>query len=459
MSDLEGLAKRLFLKGFSRSLILERLASEVTVFKDVAEQDAYAFAEAVLSEVEASLRALANKEVGWILRHPKSGATMHDLGVGCRGEGDFFVHQLLSEIADIGVARVLGPKAQDDAGIVGHEGRFIVVAVDGTHSRLTEFPFIAGFHVTRAAMRDVYVKGAKPVALFTDLHLADDGDIGVLFDFMGGVRAVSQLSGVPLVAGSTLRVGGDMVIGTRFVSCVGAVGVIEREDMIAARRRIKPGDDVIMTEGAGGGTIATTAIYSGMPEVLLETLNIQFIEACEALRQSGLFSKIHAATDWTNGGLRGDCSEICRTVKVGMKIYEEKVRSLLNKKVLSMLDTLSIDYLGVSMDALLIFSPPEHTKEVLYTLKKVNVKCDVVGEVISDPARPILVSNGKETCLEPLYREAAYTKIKKLVGEEAPLRKEEFMASARRAALESLEKTKRVIELVTRKRREKAPLQ
>ena len=52
--------------------------------------------------------------------------------------------------------------------------------------------------------------GADPVAMLSDLHLADDGDVGKLFDFTAGVCAVSELVDVPLVAGSTLRVGGDM---------------------------------------------------------------------------------------------------------------------------------------------------------------------------------------------------------------------------------------------------------
>ncbi|MEM2329328.1 MAG: AIR synthase-related protein, partial [Candidatus Jordarchaeales archaeon] len=427
MSDLEGLVKKLVAKGWTRRQIIEQLIQEIGFFKDLDREKATSFAETVVLEVETAMNTLRDERVKWLLKSSEAGVSMHDLGVGCRGEGDFFVHRLLSEVADIGTSRLLGPKAQDDAGAVEHKGNVIVVAVDGTHSRLTEFPFIAGFHVTRAAMRDVYVKGARPVALFTDLHLADDGDVGILFDFMGGVRAVSELSGVPLVAGSTLRVGGDMVIGTRFVSCVGAVGVIESKEFMAARNKIKPGDDIVMTEGAGGGTIATTAIYGGMPEVVLETLNIQFIEACESLLREGLFGKIHAATDWTNGGLRGDCNEICNIAKVGIVIHEDKVRALLNGKVLDMLERLSIDYLGVSMDALLIFTPPSYTDEVLHALKKAGVKSDIIGQVVEKPKTPVLVKDGKRVPFEALYREAAYTKIKKLVGEGAPAEKERFM--------------------------------
>ncbi|MBS7247487.1 MAG: AIR synthase-related protein [Candidatus Jordarchaeales archaeon] len=453
MSDLEGLVKKLVAKGWTRRQIIEQLIQEIGFFKDLDREKATSFAETVVLEVETAMNTLRDERVKWLLKSSEAGVSMHDLGVGCRGEGDFFVHRLLSEVADIGTSRLLGPKAQDDAGAVEHKGNVIVVAVDGTHSRLTEFPFIAGFHVTRAAMRDVYVKGARPVALFTDLHLADDGDVGILFDFMGGVRAVSELSGVPLVAGSTLRVGGDMVIGTRFVSCVGAVGVIESKEFMAARNKIKPGDDIVMTEGAGGGTIATTAIYGGMPEVVLETLNIQFIEACESLLREGLFGKIHAATDWTNGGLRGDCNEICNIAKVGIVIHEDKVRALLNGKVLDMLERLSIDYLGVSMDALLIFTPPSYTDEVLHALKKAGVKSDIIGQVVEKPKTPVLVKDGKRVPFEALYREAAYTKIKKLVGEGAPAEKERFMKMAEKAAQQAIEKASRVVEFITAKRR------
>ena len=69
------------------------------------------------------------------------------------------------------------------------------------HSRLSDYPFLAGFHVTRAALRDIYVMGAKPVALLSDIHLADDGDVAKLFkDRIAGIATVSELIHVPLMA-------------------------------------------------------------------------------------------------------------------------------------------------------------------------------------------------------------------------------------------------------------------
>ncbi len=448
MADLEGLVKRLYVKDFSKEEIISRLVDEIKIYKDLTDEEAFELANAIYSDTWTTIIQKTTKEMADILDYSKCEATMHDLGVGCRGEGDFFVHRLLAEISDAGIKTILGPRSQDDAGAVKGRHDIIVVSVDGTHSRLTEFPFIAGFHVTRATMRDVYIKGAKPLALLTDLHLADDGDVGTLFDFMAGIRTVSKLTDVPLVAGSTLRVGGDMVIGTRFVSCVGAVGVVREPHLIAARTRVGPGDDIIMTEGAGGGTIATTAIYGGMPEVVMETLNIQFIKACETLMNRKLFRKIHAATDWTNGGLRGDCNEICKTARVGMKIHEEKVERLVNPVVLKMLHDLKIDYLGVSIDSLLIFNPPKYSEEILSALRKEKIKCDIIGTVVETPKRAELISDGETKSLQPLYREAAYTKVKKFVGEESPENKEALMNKTAQAAQEAIKKSERIINMI-----------
>lgn len=448
MADLEGLVKRLYAKNFSKEEIISRLVNEIKTYKDLTDEKASELANAIFSETWTTINQKTTKEVEDILRYSNCGATMHDLGVGCRGEGDFFVHRLLAKISDAGVSTLLGPRSQDDAGAVKGDNDVIVISVDGTHSRLTEFPFIAGFHVTRASLRDVYIKGAKPIALLTDLHLSDDGDVGKLFDFMAGIRTVSKMTNIPLVAGSTLRVGGDMVIGTRFVSCVGAVGVVKEPNLIAARTRVKPGDDIIMTEGAGGGTIATTAIYGGMPEVVMETLNIQFIKACETLMNGNLFDKIHAATDWTNGGLRGDCNEICKTAEVGIKIFEENLESLVNPIVLKMLRALNIDYLGVSIDSLLIFTPPEFSEEILSELRNAKIKSDIIGTVVEKPKEAELISDGKTKSLQPHYREAAYTKVKKIIGEESPKNKEKLMNKTDRAAQEAIEKSESIIKMI-----------
>lgn len=102
-----------------------------------------------------------------------------------------------------------------------------------------------------------------------------------------------------MVAGSTLRVGGDMVLGDRLVSAVGAIGFSETPP--TARKRAEAGDVILLTEGSGGGTITTTAIYHGLFDVVWETLDVNFIRASEAIMDAGILGDIHAMTDVTNG--------------------------------------------------------------------------------------------------------------------------------------------------------------
>ncbi|WP_273271937.1 AIR synthase-related protein, partial [Methanothrix sp.] len=330
----------------------------------------------------------------------------------------------------------------DDSGVVQAGGKYITVTVDGMHSRLSDYPFLAGFHVTRAALRDVYVMGAKPVALLSDVHLADDGDVSKLFDHIAGIATVSELIGVPLITGSTLRIGGDMVIGDRLTGCVGAVGV---SDNLTARKSARPGDVIMMTEGAGGGTICSAALYYNRHEVVDETLNIKFLEASEALLKVN--ARIHAMTDVTNGGIRGDAKEISYTAGVRLIFEEERMRRLVNSRVLEMLNELKIDYLGVSIDALLIIAPQEEAEAIAAAIRDVGVKVDEIGRV-EEGEGAYLDIEGKRSDFSPRFREAAYTPIKKAIGQEAVRDVAEMTRKVDLAAQNAVQKKKRFVERI-----------
>ncbi len=432
--DLEGFAKR----GLHRRdpEIGAKLVSLIREVKDMPEEQANALAQAVIQEAEATLNPR-----GEVFRLEPVGVTMGDFGVGSRGSGDFYTHTKIAEV--IGRTDAVVDSAQlDDSGAVEAGGQFLVVTVDGMHSRLSDYPFLAGFHVTRAALRDIYVMGAKPVALLSDIHLADDGDVAKLFDHIAGIATVSELVHVPLITGSTLRIGGDMVIGDRLTGCVGAVGVSER---LTPRKDAKPGDVILMTEGSGGGTVCAAALYYGRHEVVEETLNIKFLEACEALLRKDL--TIHAMTDVTNGGIRGDAKEISYTASVKLVFEEERMRSLVNPRVLEMLDALQIDYLGVSIDALLIIAPPDSAKAIAQTIQEAGVAVDEIGRVEEGTGALLHVDN-RTTDFSPRFREAAYTPIKKAVGQDARRDVAEMTGLVDVAAKKAVEKKRRFVQQI-----------
>jgi hydrogenase expression/formation protein len=434
--DIEGYARRGLLRNDAN--LREKLTERILEIKNISREHAGEIANAVIVEAEATLN-LQNE----ILKPVKSGVTMGEFGVGSRGAGDFYTHEKIAEV--IGkTSAVVDTSHLDDSGVVRAGGQYIVVNIDGIHSRLSDFPFLAGFHVARAALRDIYVMGARPVAMLSDIHVADDGDVAKIFDHIAGITAVSELTGVPLITGSTLRIGGDMVIGERMTGGVGAVGVAEN---LTSRIQAKPGDVILMTEGAGGGTVSTAAIYYRMHEIVDETLNIKFIDACEALMEAGLVEKIHAMTDVTNGGVRGDAKEISRTAGVKLIFEEGKMRALVNPRVLGMLEKLEIDYLGVSLDALLVIAPPEYAQGIIDCVREKDVEIDIVGKVVEGKGAELIV-RGEVRDFTPRFRESAYTPIKKLVGEHTPRNYDEMKAALDAASARVVEKKRRIVEKV-----------
>lgn len=404
--DVEEFVRRQFARGAAWPDIEKSLADHIAAIKQADPAYAQDLSSAIIQEVKNSIGLS-----GDFFSFEPAGVGMGEFGVGSRGKGDFFAHRQIARIIGKTSASV-GVDEMDDAGAVADSGKYLVCTVDGMHSRLSDFPFLAGFHVTRATLRDLYVMGARPVMLFSDIHVADDGDVAKIFDYTAGITAVGDVLGVPLVTGSTLRIGGDMVLGSRMTGCVGAVGVA---DHLTARKSMQPGDILLMSEGAGGGTIATAGIYSGFPDIVEYTINLHFLNACKALMNSTVFTRVHAMTDVTNGGLRGDAFEMAETAGCRIVVDEAATRDLVEPHVRDMLEKLQIDYLGVSLDALLVVAPPDSADEICRVVESAGVAMHAIGKVDSGKPESVLVVDGKETSFAPRFRESAYTPLKKVV--------------------------------------------
>ncbi len=442
--DIEGYAKRSLRQDPENENGLKaQLAERILEIKKLSPEGAREIASAVISEARATLNVK-----GEILSSTVSGVSMGEFGVGSRGTGDFYVHSKLGEV--IGQTGAVVDSSQlDDSGVVRIGNEYLVLTIDGIHSRLSDFPFLSGFHVARAALRDIYSMGSRPLAMLSDIHVADDGDVAKIFDHIAGITTVSELTGIPLITGSTLRIGGDMVIGDRMTGGVGAVGVTSS---LTSRNQTEVGDLILMTEGAGGGTISTTALYYGMHDVVDETINIRFLDACEAVLESGLHVNVHSMTDVTNGGIRGDAREISKTAGVKLVFEESKMRALVNPKVLSMLETLKIDYLGVSLDALLVIAPPEYADRILETVRAAGVAIDIIGHVEEGTGAEVII-DGERRDFAPRFRESAYTPVKKVHGEENPRGFEEMRAAIDRSAAEAIEKKQKVLEKIRKEKK------
>jgi hydrogenase expression/formation protein len=132
---------------------------------------------------------------------------------------------------------------------------------------------------------------------------------------------------------------------------------------------------------------------------------------------------------------------------VKLVFEEEKMRDLVNPRVQQMLETLKIDYLGVSIDALLIIAPPAEAQKIAGTIRGAGVAVNEIGRVEEGKDARLIV-NGRETDFEPRFREAAYTPIKKAIGQDAHRNVAEMTGLVDRAARDAVEKKRRFVERI-----------
>ena len=448
--DLEELARRLYEQELGREDIITRLSKETGSDEK---------AEAIYKEIRFSeelatyLRNNPNSFLEKLTTTPSTTYSADESGLGCRGKGDEIIHRLIAHI--IGKTDAIVDSRQgDDGGVVSvshaRNELYIALAVDGVHSRLSHYPFLAGFHVARAALRDVIAMGALPFAIFSDIHLGNDGDPAKIFDHVSGISTVAESLNVPYLCGSTLRIGGDLVIGERLTGSVGAAGLVIDPE-VGKRSASRPGDILIMTRGNGGGTITTTAIFNGFYDVALETIELDFIKLGRGILQDrAILGSIHSIMDITNGGIIGDMVELSRTTNLSVTLYKEKILALINSRVLAMLEELDIDPLGISTDSMLISVPGDLAKNVMGFIAKQGFECDVVGEVSGggDGGAEMFIeeADGTKERLVRAFREAPYTPIKKVIGTSFPVDFDVMDRALKKAAEESLEKKRIVVD-------------
>ena len=78
-----------------------------------------------------------------------------------------------------------------------------------------------------------------------------------------------------------------------------------------------------------------------------------------------------------------------------------------------------------------------------------GVAADIVGKIVKGEGAKLLMG-GKSHDFTPRFRESAYTPIKKLVGEKTPRDFDEMKEAVDKAARQSIEKKKHIIERLKR---------
>ncbi|RAP48423.1 MAG: hypothetical protein BZ136_04935, partial [Methanosphaera sp. rholeuAM74] len=143
--DIEDYVKKCIDKNESREEITKKLTGIITFYKDIPNSAAQQISESVIDEV-LTTQTLTKGSASELLDYHESSVHMGEFGVGSRGKGDFYVHSKIAEIIkDTDCDSIVNPVAQDDGGVVKIDDKYyITTAIDGIHSRLSDYPFLAG---------------------------------------------------------------------------------------------------------------------------------------------------------------------------------------------------------------------------------------------------------------------------------------------------------------------------
>jgi len=84
-----------------------------------------------------------------------------------------------------------------------------------------------------------------------------------------------------------------------------------------------------------------------------------------------------------------------------------------------MLEKLRIDYLGVSLDSLLVVAPKDVAAEIIRAIGSAGVTMKQIGHVEAGKSEAVLRRDGRDHDFSPRFRESAYTPVKKVADTEA----------------------------------------
>ena len=144
--DIEEFVKKNMRQQKDENEIIEKLTTIIEYYKNINSKQAKLLSKTVYDEVKTT-ENLDKTELKKLLDYPKTNIHMGEFGVGSRGQGDFYVHNQIAQIIkNTDTSSIVNPTAQDDGGVVKVEDTYyITTAIDGIHSRLSDYPFLQDF--------------------------------------------------------------------------------------------------------------------------------------------------------------------------------------------------------------------------------------------------------------------------------------------------------------------------
>lgn len=284
---------------------------------------------------------------------------------------------------------VMGPSHGEDAAIIKAGREFLAFSCDPISGALGRIGFLS-VHVTT---NDVATRGVRPTWFLSCIMLPERSGEAVLRTICKQMGEAAEKIGVAIVGGhSEVTPGLDhpLVIGF-------AAGRVGRRGYVTSSGA-KPRGKIILTKGAG---IEGTAILaSDRSEPLTSAFGKNFVE--RAIRFFDVTSvvedamiafnqgSVQAMHDPTEGGIAGGLNELANASRTGFRVCEDSIEIASETERICRFFGVNPLKL-VSSGSLLMVAEERSAEAIVSQLKRRRIKAAIIGEVVPNQARRVLV--------------------------------------------------------------------
>lgn len=304
--------------------------------------------------------------------------------------------------------RVLcGPAVGEDAAVIDMGDRVLVAKANPVTGAAGHVGWLA-VHINA---NDVASRGARPLWFLCTIMLPEASEAALLEEITKDINDACCEVGASVVGGHT-----ECTPGLDRPILSGVMMGEAKKGRYVTTRSAKPGDDILLTKGAG--IEGTGILATDFEERLMGKLDEKTIkaaqsmlrqisvvpEALEAVEVGGV-SSMHTPTE---GGVVQGLWEVAKAANVGLEVQEESI--LVAPETRKVCEALGVDPLRLlSSGALIIMAKPRKGKKIIGALSKIGVKANVIGRVTNvEKGIIILTGEGGKTQIKPVEQDELY---------------------------------------------------
>jgi hydrogenase expression/formation protein HypE len=309
---------------------------------------------------------------------------------------------------------LLGPKLGEDAAVIRIDDKVIIAATDPVTGSVSDIGWLA-VHVNA---NDIATFGVQPRWFLVSIILPIEFKPTQLQQIVQQIDEACQTLGIAVTGGhSEVTEGINRPIVTGFM-----IGIAEDGTYVTSSGA-KPGDSIVVTKSIA---IEGTAILAAEGEQNLArkierktiqhaiNLRAQISVVNEGLAAFGT-GHVTAMHDPTEGGLAGGLHEICDASNVGFEIYsdalpiDESTSAICNELEINPLELISSGCMIICCDA-------ENVNEVVNTLQLKGVTATIIGEIVDNPERRIMINDSVSIPLARPSTDALWDALRKITS-------------------------------------------